>query len=168
MTINKGDKLEGVIPFFMVPNIIFDEVDNLTEHEKITYLYFCRCCNNGKAAFPSFPTIAAKCNFSRHTAIRAVSGLLEKGFITKEKRPKGSSNLYRINLLTSSSREQLPNREVVADSNYPVAESNYPVVADSNSINNYLLYKEELKKESLPSQEGKKILNNIIEDLKNT
>jgi hypothetical protein len=171
MEIKKGDKLEAMeTGYFQAPNILFDKVDYLSSYEKLTYLYLCRCCNNGKVGFPSYSTIAANCSFSRDTAIRAVRSLFDKGCITKQKGLKGESNLYIVNykLLTGSSRQQPSKLEVVADSNQVVADSNQQVVAGSNPIKNYVLDKDIREKESLPIQEVKKILNNLIQGLKNT
>lgn len=96
------DKMENIkgevyfeVPFFQGPNSIFDQKNDLNEHELLVYLYLCRCGNNGRSAFPSYGCIGEKCKISRRTAIRAVSGLVEKGFI-KKYRSINRSNLYRV------------------------------------------------------------------------
>ncbi len=167
MEIKIGDKLEGMeTGYFISPNILFDEVRNLSSYEKLTYLYLCRCCNNGKVGFPSFATIAATCSFSDATAIRAVKGLLDKGCIKKQKRPKGESNLYVVNYKLLEAIAD--SNKVIAHSNKVIADSNNPPIAHSNTIKNYSFINKEEEKETLPIQEGKKILNNLIQGLKNT
>ena len=85
----------------MSPNIIIDIEGVLNSNEKLVYLILCRYGNNNTVAFPSYTTIAAKGEFSRPTAIKAVKGLIEKGFITKQtiksKTGAYSRNLYEVN-----------------------------------------------------------------------
>jgi len=85
------DKLKMEVPYFQAPNAIF-EVVGLTEHEIITYLYLCRCGNQGAKAFPSIADIAYKTNTSEATAKRAVNGLIQKELITKQNTYKQSKN----------------------------------------------------------------------------
>jgi hypothetical protein len=83
--------------YFMAPNNIFD-ID-LKIHEKIVYLYLCRCGNNS-TAFPSYNTIAKKCSISRRKAIDAVAmlegtGLLKKIY-RKNELDENMSNVYEV------------------------------------------------------------------------
>jgi len=100
-----ADKIRMEVPFFQTPNRIF-EVDGLTEHELITYMYLCRCGNNGGAAFPSYNDIGNKTKTSQKTAQRAIEGLIDKGLIIKHNRKGKSkngnivniSNIYEVNI----------------------------------------------------------------------
>jgi len=153
--ITSSDKLQALeTGYFLSPNSLFDKVENLSSYEKLTYLYLCRCCNNGKVGFPSYNTIAKVCNFSKDTAIRAVKGLLDKNCIVKQKGIKGKNNLYIVNykLLTGSSSQRPPELKVVAESDKVVAESDKWVVAESDSIKNYVIKKKEEEK-VIPSSE---------------
>ena len=83
------------IPYFQAPNDIFET--DLTNNQKLIYLYLCRCTNNGKTAFPSYQTIANKCGMSKRNAIYCVKVLIERSFIVKQyrvKEGKNNSNLY--------------------------------------------------------------------------
>lgn len=94
--------------YFKAPNRIFD-VEYLSEHAKMVFLYLTRCYNNSNFAFPSFETIAKKCSISKSTAFRAVKELENNGFVTKKKRGFGESNLYvpslNINSVTETTKE---------------------------------------------------------------
>jgi hypothetical protein len=83
------------VPYFQAANSIIDDEDNLTAYEMLVYFVLCRYANNGKAAFPSYATIAKKAAISPRSVARALTGLLEKGFIKKQNRT-GSSNLYSV------------------------------------------------------------------------
>lgn len=87
------------VPYFQTPNDIF--TCDITNNEKLVYMYLCRCANNGKVAFPSYNTIGKNCSISKSTAIRSVKVLVEKGFVVKEYRIKDHaenySNIYRVN-----------------------------------------------------------------------
>jgi len=92
-------KVKMEIPYFQVPNSIFDLDLRLNTYEKITYLYLCRCCNQGATAFPSYKTIGIKCGFSRITAIRSVATLIKAGLLEKETRTDNVKNLSNIYIL---------------------------------------------------------------------
>lgn len=85
--------------WFYSYNAIFDYP--ISEHAKIAYLYLCRCADADGQSFPSYNTIGEKCSFSRRTAIRAITELLEIGLLEKYGRIKEdgeqTSNLYYIN-----------------------------------------------------------------------
>jgi len=83
------------IPFFQTPNSAIDDEGNLTAYELLVYIVLCRYGNNGKAAFPSYNTMARKAAISPRSVARALTGLLEKGFIVKKNRV-GSSNVYSV------------------------------------------------------------------------
>ena len=99
-----ADRLKIEIPYFQCANRIF-EVSGLTEHELITYIYLCRCGNQGSKIFPSYADIGYKTNVSEKTAKRAIEGLLQKELVIKHnmfKKSKNgkisrSSNVYEIN-----------------------------------------------------------------------
>jgi len=93
-----SDQLIFETGFFLGPNEIFDN-EAVSVHEKLAYLYLCRCANNSAAAFPSYNTIAAKCSISRRKAIECVEQLIEKKLLLKTVRrgeAKNMSNLYKI------------------------------------------------------------------------
>jgi hypothetical protein len=83
------------IPYFQVANSIIDDEDNLTAYEMLVYFVLCRYGNNGKAAFPSYATIQKKAAISRASVARALTGLIEKGYIVKKNRT-GNSNIYSV------------------------------------------------------------------------
>lgn len=70
--------------WFQVPNWIFDVDHELSPYEILTYLYLVRFASLNEI-FPSYNTIASRCNFSRDTAIRAIAGLEKKGFLRQSK-----------------------------------------------------------------------------------
>ena len=84
--------------FFQAPNAIF-EVD-ISKHEKLAYLYICRCTNQGAPAFPGYGRIAKSCSMSRPIAVEAINNLVEKGLIGKTRRQKSNksweSNTYHV------------------------------------------------------------------------
>jgi hypothetical protein len=133
--VKQDDQLIMKIPYFQVPNWIFDQAENLTEHEKITLIYLCRCGNQGATAFPSLPTIGQKCGFSRRTAATAIKGLIDKGYLIKHNRT-GTSNIY----------------EVVSQGHGVVQEVHGGVVQEMHPKKNYS-FKEELLRESTTQPE---------------
>lgn len=94
-----ADRIKFDSGYFHAPNKIF-EYDDLKVHDKVVYLYLCRCGHNS-TAFPSYNTIADKCSVSRSSAMRAVKALLEKGLLIKHTRrnshdERNKSNLYEV------------------------------------------------------------------------
>lgn len=89
------------VPYFQVPNAVFDL--GLSALELAVFCYLARCANNGKVAFPSYQTIAMCCGMSRRSAINAVQTLISKGFIEREIK-KGifgyTVNNYRVSNLS--------------------------------------------------------------------
>ena len=71
------------VPYFQVPNIIFDGDLNLSLHELAIYVYLCRCSNQNSRAFPSLPTIAKKTGMGRAKAAATIKTLIGKGYIKK-------------------------------------------------------------------------------------
>lgn len=79
----------------------------LNNYEIVVYMYLCRCCNNGKSAFPSYSTIAKRCRISESSAKNAIKVLVDNGFLLKKNRGftennegqvnKNYSNTYKIN-----------------------------------------------------------------------
>jgi len=105
------------VPYFQVPNSIFDfdlnisdiktnALRKLSSTEKLVYIYLCRCSNNGSTAFPSYNTIAEKCGISRKTAMVAVKALSDNNLISKQIRAKdykhSETNIYSVNPPESS------------------------------------------------------------------
>jgi len=89
------------VPYFQVPNAVFDL--GLSVFELAVFCYLARCANNGKVAFPSYNTIARCCGLSRRSAISAVQSLIAKGLLEKEVK-RGllgyTSNNYRVSNLS--------------------------------------------------------------------
>jgi hypothetical protein len=83
---------------FRAPNDVFTR--ELSEHEKIGYIYLCRCCHNDQKAHPSYTTIAKCCGIGRSTAVAAVLSLERKGLIgiTRGHKNTGEpeANIYRL------------------------------------------------------------------------
>ena len=61
--------------FFKVPDNVFE--CGLKKHELLVYFYLAKCSNRDNTAFPSYQTIADKCNMTKKSAIEAVK-VLEK------------------------------------------------------------------------------------------
>lgn len=83
------------VPYFQVPNAVFDGRWGLTIHEIAVYIYLCRCSNQGSDAYPSLLTIAEKTGMGRSKASETVKNLERKKLITIEKR-FGRSNIYQV------------------------------------------------------------------------
>lgn len=124
------------VPYFQVPNDIFDKdvyvMDGekqrkLRTTEKLVYIYLCRCGNHGGMAFPSYNTISDKCGMSRRKAIDAVSILEKAGLLNKECRKKtnteNESNTYKVNVpsvsMTPPSANNAPPSEHIAPNKEP-------------------------------------------------
>ena len=93
------DRIKMEVPFFQVPNAIFDV--GLNSFELSVYMYLARCSNGGAKAFPSYATIAAKCGMSKRKAVDVVN-LLERVLLLKKKGRRGKkkgenySNVYTV------------------------------------------------------------------------
>jgi len=124
------DKNKMQVPYFQVPNDVFDL--DLKSYEKMVYIYLCRCCNNGSDAFPSYQTIADKCGISKSSAMRAVKTLEENDLLYKECRQKkdGSCNSNTYKVTYPSVTQTLP----------PVSDRDYHSVTETP--NKELSYKE--------------------------
>ena len=98
------------VPFSQIPNAIFEA--DLKTHEKLTYIYLCRCGNQGAIAFPSYATIAEKCSISRMSAINAVKKLIACGLLEKDVRVEADghhrTNIYTVNDKLWGSQPGLP------------------------------------------------------------
>ncbi|MFZ5651090.1 MAG: DnaD domain protein [Bacillota bacterium] len=72
----------------------------LSAHAKLVRLYLSQCANRDRVAWPSMKTIADACGISRATAKRAVSELVEEGWLKKIQRQKESgeyiSNVFEL------------------------------------------------------------------------
>jgi hypothetical protein len=112
--IEPGARIISEDPFFMVSNAIFDlEIvvmayeqekgrgkfrlcqRRIRAGEKLVYLYLKRCANNSDGAFPSYPTIADRCEISVRAAKAHVDTLYRSGLLQKNNRP-GASNVYKL------------------------------------------------------------------------
>lgn len=110
-TIENNSFIRMEIPFFQTPNAIFDVDINVTEvtkeerierklkaHEKLVYIYLCRCANNNQGqAFPSYNKIAKTCCISRRSAINAIDVLKQNKLIYKKIRLKKGSEIQDTN-----------------------------------------------------------------------
>lgn len=131
---HSGDTVKFDNGYFMAPNDIFDF--DLKIHDKIVYLYLCRCGNNS-TAFPSYNTIAKKCSISRRKAIYVVDNLkglklLKKQIRKSEDDSKNMSNVYEV----------VPPSE----SDAPLGELNAPR-SEQDAPNKELAYKQSIYKE---------------------
>lgn len=116
MNMQEEKKVVMNIPYFQVPNSIFDfdfkikvkEYTGIGEKgetktiirplrgtEKIVYIYLCRCGNQGSAIFPTYETIAEKCGISVRKAKEAIEILVNNGLVSKENRIL-KSNIYVV------------------------------------------------------------------------
>ena len=72
----------------------------LSAHAKLVRLYLAQCANRDRVAWPSMKTIADACGISRATVKRAVSELVEEGWLKKIQRQKESgeyiSNVFEL------------------------------------------------------------------------
>ena len=86
------------VPYFQVPNSTFEV--GMDKHQLLVYIFLCRCANHGGRAFPSYTTIAAKCDISRKTAIEVCKALVGKGFLLKTTRENSQgghvTNVYEV------------------------------------------------------------------------
>lgn len=112
--------------FFMAPNEIFDDIDTKT-HEKLVYLYLCRCANNA-VAFPSFQKIADKCSMSRRKAIDCVDWLIDHDLLVKHTRRTDGINESNIYEILRPSAQHAP--RVVQDMHQGSAQDALGVVQD--------------------------------------
>ena len=102
---------------------------DLTIYEKMAYIAIARHANaDGTGAYPSYNTIAKEGSMGRTSAIEAVKGLVEKGYLIKETRmdKKGdpTSNMYTL--------LDIPQPQVVRHTNYPSTPHEPQVVRHTN------------------------------------
>ncbi|WP_246310939.1 helix-turn-helix domain-containing protein [Paenibacillus xylanilyticus] len=147
--------------FFMAPNEIFDDIDTKT-HEKLVYLYLCRCANNA-VAFPSFQKIADKCSMSRRKAIDCVDWLIDHELLVKHTRRTDGINESNIYEILRPSAQHAP--RVVQDMHQGSAQDAPRVVQDMHqggaqdapykelSINNSFNKELDIKKDSVSPTE---------------
>lgn len=84
--VRERSNLHMDVPYFQVPNAIFDTENDLTPIQKLVWVYLCRRGNHGDIPFPSYNRIAKDCNVGRRTAMRAVQGLVGKNWLEKTTR----------------------------------------------------------------------------------
>lgn len=83
---------QGDHTYTKVPNWIWEA--EMKPREKLVLIALYRFAN-ADAIFPSLALIARMTNLSKRTVMRALKGLVEKGFITVEKRP-GYTSIYTL------------------------------------------------------------------------
>lgn len=130
--------------YFIAPNGIFDLDLDLKLHEKIVYLYLCRCGNNS-TAFPSYNTIAKKCSISRRKAIDVVASLTEKKllkkYIRKNDYDENQSNIYEVVPLGEYHAPPSAPKSSGSDEYAPNKELGYKEINNNNNI--YLISRNE-------------------------
>lgn len=142
------------VPFFQVPNDIFEI--GLTTSELSVYVYLFRCSNQGKQAFPSYGTIGKKTGLTRRSAIHIIQKLANRGLLIKKYRGPGRSNNFVIALPGSeiispgdevhSQNEgivPLPGSEIDSPGSEPVSPA---VVKDIHPIKNSFINNQEKEK----------------------
>jgi len=85
------------VPFFKVPNSVFDM--DLDLYQRAVLFYLCRCGNQGAKAWPSYETLASKTGMSRRRAVDAIGQLVTQGLVRRIRRThkgKFTSNLYEV------------------------------------------------------------------------
>jgi predicted transcriptional regulator len=101
-------------------NIIFDL--DLSHQAKLIYVFLCRFADSESQSFPSYSTIAEKCNISVTSVKKAIKELVEARLLVKRKRYRedGSqtSNLYEIfSEPFNESEEVIDNEETLEPDN---------------------------------------------------
>jgi predicted transcriptional regulator len=187
------DKIKMEVPYFQSPNAIF-EVEGLTTYELATYLYLCRCGNQGSKIFPSYADIAHKINASERTAQRAIQGLFTKELIIKQNtykktvngKFKQSSNIYEIYtdiekyLETHKAKgkiiNNLDNKEIIPLSHCDttlVSESHGGIVTQSphgchsDQLTRTIQKEQNKKNYTTTENENVVVVKNLIETFKN-
>jgi len=137
------------VEYFQVANEIFD-VEGLDTYEKLVYMYLARCGNQGSKAFPSYNTIAEKCDMGRSKAIKSVKTLEEIGLLTKEEREfnetQNKTNLYEVE--KPRDVRSLPNKKRKSSTNTtpPSVSDTPPSVQDT--LNDKEIKDKETQKET--------------------
>jgi DnaD/phage-associated family protein len=80
---------------------------SLSAHAKLVRLYLSQCANRDRMAWPSLKTIADACGISRATAKRAVSELVEEGWLQKMLRRKESGEYISNTFVLCDPPEEL-------------------------------------------------------------
>lgn len=85
--------------YFKIPNNIFEL--GLTTYEFVVTTYLLRLENNNSQSFPSYKTIAEKCNISERTAKNVVKSLVGLGLLSKVVRKTkdkkcNDTNVYKV------------------------------------------------------------------------
>ena len=138
--------------FFQSPNCIFDVTD-LTNNEKLCYLYLCRCADKDMKSFPSYATIAEKMSVSRRTAINIINSLEQKGYLKVKSRrvskEKNLSNIYTIvhpdqiiHNGETDSPEQMIGSEMIAPDGEMIAPDGEMIAPNKYSLKNTHLKKD--------------------------
>ena len=94
-----SDTIRRQVPYFQISNEVIDDNKFESIYEYGVYTVLCRYSNNGQDAFPSHSTIAKSLHTSVKSVRRALKGLEEKGYITKQVRFKDgaqTSNAYTV------------------------------------------------------------------------
>lgn len=112
--------------YFKVRADIF-ELD-LSEKEKIVYMYLCSCSNKDNECYPSIRQIAEACGIGQTSVKAAIKGLIDKDIIHKinQFRQDGGkrNNLYKIVTEDAESTENnIEPRPIITASNHADQES---------------------------------------------
>jgi predicted transcriptional regulator len=174
-------KIKMSVPYFQVPNDIFDSDIPLKDYEKLVYIYLCRCGNHGGQAFPSYDTIGKKCSISKRSAMRAVSNLIKLGLISKQVRPKGNgdneSNLYEVFVPSDTqslggSDSQSPYKELISEKEtiYVSEKRLHALTGENVFLDFYLKTHEHFlgKNHVKVTPEQEKYINHCIAEIKDT
>jgi len=167
----KNSKMQ--VPYFQVPNDIFEL--EITATEKLILMYLIRCGNQGSNIFPSYKTIAEKCSLGRRTAINTIQQLEEKGLIKVQQRPKSNndnySNLYYLpgafNALGASAADAPPSAADAPYKELPEKELPHYKEIITGSIpgecpNSTLSFKEFTAKYEIEESDAKDTINYFL------
>ncbi|MEI4615439.1 helix-turn-helix domain-containing protein [Bacillus cereus] len=114
----------------------------MTHKEIAVYVTLCRHVNQETGVcFPSLATLCAKTKMSKNTVLKAITALIEYGYITKENRTRAGkgnvTNLYRINDVSTSVHAV---NKGVQEVNAPCSGDElalvHPVSTNNTNINN--------------------------------
>lgn len=155
------------VPFFQVPNDIFDI--GLGKFELLVYLYLARCANNNEKAYPSLNTIADKTSISRSSVQKAIKGLEEKKLIVKKKHKTEYNQYYNNTYVVEANltKDMFSENTGMFYDGIGIVSENTEVCSDNTTKNNYNKknYKEITNKEYLhDSEEVAYIALNDLDD----
>lgn len=80
---------------------IFDAENGLNQHERLVMACLSRRADSTGECYPSITRISEECAISRPTAIKAINGLIEKGWLSAKKQ-RGSTTIYTLHIPENS------------------------------------------------------------------